>query len=271
MHAAIPLSLSTGIDLIDVDLAASNYRPAILAENVSLSRLGLAGDAYSPSAWLARRQALAVVNGGYFGRGKQDRKEIIGLFVKNGRILRPAPPIRGQGGAFVGAGLYVRSAFGITREGNPQIAWASTPSHGGEGVYAYVTPNDPHGGRRWNIQDAIGCGPMLVRAGRPVVTDHQERLVDDLRTARTFVAYDTIQGHPRHFVIGVANAATYKDLAQALIRYYARAHGTKPARAMCVDGGSSSQLSYKSGGQTLTPLATSVAMPTAIAIVPAGS
>jgi len=267
IHARIPLGKESGIDVVDVDLTASQYRPAIFSSNVGWNKRKLMGDAYTPSEWLAREDALAVVNGGYFGEISDSRKEILGLFAHSGQTLRRSTPVLGRGGSHVAPGLYVRSAFGVSAKGWPQIAWAATPSSGGNIVYAYSSPANPGGGYRWRVFDAVGCGPTLIRSGRLVVTDYEERLVSDLDDPRTFVAYDIRKGRPVHFVMGVGNRLSYRKLAEALTGYYRQAHGTEVSRAMCLDGGASSQLSYVADGKVESPLATSVSVPDAVGLV----
>ena len=107
---------------------------------------------------------------------------------------------------------------------------------------------------------------MLIFNGKQVVTDHEERLVSSGSMARTFVAYDVDHGRPRHFAIGVTGASTYRELSAAIAGYFITAHHRSAYRAMCLDGGPSSQLAYLSGGTYQCPLQTGVAMPTAVAI-----
>ncbi len=268
VHAAVPVGTG-GMDIIDVDLTTSEYRPAILTDNVAVEGGHLVGNAYTPSDWLVRKSAIATINGGYFGKGPDDRKELVGLVVEDGKAKQHAPPIHGKGGSHVDAGLYVRSAFGVTATGEPQIVWASTPSKGGAGVYAYTTPIDPAGGYRWRVDSAVGCGPTLIRTGRKVVTDHEERLVNDIHTARTFVVYDEQGGKPAHFVMGIASQMTYADLADALVAYYGSVHKSEVHRAMCLDGGASTQLSYAKDGKVSSPRATMVTVPDAIGLIKA--
>ncbi|HEY3329332.1 MAG TPA: phosphodiester glycosidase family protein [Capsulimonadaceae bacterium] len=261
VHAAFPTGTASGIDIIDVDLQSAAYRPAILTEGLKVEKGRLMGASYTPYDWLDRSHALAAMNGAYFGTGTDSRKELIGLVVSKGRVIQHAPPLHGK------AGTYVRSAFGINSAGQPQIVWGATASKGGPWVYAYSQPTDPHGGYRWNAAEAVGCGPTLIRSGRKVVTDHEERLVNDISTARTFVAYDVSVGKPVHFVMGIGSRLTYAELADQVASYFQRVHGTKVHRAMCLDGGASTQLSYMQNGAIQSPRSTTVTVPDAIALV----
>lgn len=271
VHASVPLGAMSGMDIIDVDLSQSAYRPAILTRRIEKGAAPV-GDALTPEEWLNAAHALAAVNGGYFGAGSDRRKEIVGALARGGKILRPSPPLYGQGGSRTRAGQFVRSVFAIDLRGDPQIEWAATPSRGGDAFYAYRTPENPAGGRRWRIKDAIGCGPTLIRNGRAAVSDSAERLASDELSARTFVAYDAPHGKPRHFVIGAGDRLTYRELASAILDYFAQAHDDRPSRAMCLDGGESSQISYVDRGRVVSPRATGVSVPDAVALVrrPAG-
>ena len=120
------------------------------------------------------------------------------------------------------------------RNGRPAIAWASATS----APLAYDAPLISH--RRpqpWPVVSAVGCGPTLIQRGRVIVTDRLERLASPGALPRTFVAYDAPSGRPTHFVLGVASAMTYQDLATFLADYFSRYDGTQAEAAMCLDGG----------------------------------
>ena len=261
-HRAIPTGDGTGVDIVDVDLTHATARPAIVTGPV---RHG-SGPAWTPQDWLTKTHALAATNGGYFGQddGAGD-EEFIGLLVRRGRVAHPALPLTGQGSPTLKPGRYVRSAFGITRTGQPVIAWAtgtSTP-------LAYDAPLISH--RRpksWPVVSAVGCGPTLIQRGRVVVTDRLERLASPGALPRTFVAYDMPSGRPAHFVLGIASAMTFQDLAAFLQAYFPRYDGTRAEAAMCLDGGASTQLTYRSGHTTQSPRFTGVTVPNAVVILP---
>ncbi|MBV9849630.1 MAG: phosphodiester glycosidase family protein [Armatimonadetes bacterium] len=262
VHRAIPTGDGAGVDIVDVDLTRGAAHPVIVTGKVR----GGSGLAYTPQEWLTRTHALAAVNGGYFGQEDEaGRKEFIGLLVRKGRVMHPAPPLTGQGSATLAPGRYVRSVFGLTRGGAPAIAWAATAP----ALVAYDAPLIRHRRPRpWPVTDAIGCGPTLIQRGRVVVTDRLERLASPGPLPRTFVAYDGPAGHPAHFVLGVASSTTYPDLASFLRDYFSRYDGTQVEAAMCLDGGASTQFSYRQGNAVQSPRFTGVTVPDAVVLLP---
>jgi exopolysaccharide biosynthesis protein len=257
--------------VIDMDLARAKAHIEIAADAIGRTGGMIAGNAYVPREWLVRKKALAAVNGGYFGReASATRRELIGLFIQNGRVRRAAPQLFGSGGHGLKKGYYVRSAFGLTRSGTPSIVWAATDPLLSQRVIAYTGPlrRSGDGGSEWVMEQAVGCGPTLIAPGISAPTDRQERLADPRPAPRTFLAYDRAHGKPRHFVMGIAESMTYDAVARFLRDYFRREHGGPPAVAMCVDGGASTQMTYRYQDQVLSPRDTGVMVPDAIVIVP---
>lgn len=272
VHRALPTGDGQGIDLIDVDLGRASVTIGVATEGVKMVRGSVTGAAYTPHEWLDRTGALAAVNGGYFGAEvAPGRKEFVGLLVQGGRVRHAAPPLEGHGSAAVPAGRYVRSAFGVTRAGAPAIAWAATEPGRPQSLRAYARPAAtrlrPDG--VWRAETAVGCGPRLIRGGRVVTTDRLERLVSPGPEPRTFVAYDRGPGgRPAHFVLGMASGMAYRDLADWLRGYFPQYDHTPAADAMCLDGGASTQLSYRQGGAVRSPRETGVTVPDAVVLLP---
>ena len=262
VHRAIPTEDGAGVDIVDVKMAHANAYPAIVTGPVQHGR----GPALTPQDWLTKTHALAAVNGGYFGQDDGNgNEEFVGLLVRRGRVVHPASPLMGQGSPTLKPGRYVRSAFGITQDGLPVIAWASATSR----PLAYAAPLLGH--RRptpWPVVSAVGCGPTLIQRGRFVVTDRLERLASPGALPRTFVAYDGPRGRPAHFVLGIASAMTYQDLAAFLQSYFPRYDGTRAEAAMCLDGGASTQLTYRTHNTVQSPRFTGVTVPDAVVILP---
>jgi hypothetical protein len=127
VHRSLPTGDADGIDLVDVDLAHAPVRIAVAAAGIKLVDGLVTGKADTPHEWLDKTGALAATNGGYFGMDVgSDRKEIVGLLVQSGLVRHTAPPLHGHGSMSVPAGQYVRSAFGITLHGQPDIEWVAT-------------------------------------------------------------------------------------------------------------------------------------------------
>ena len=62
---------------------------------------------------------------------------------------------------------------------------------------------------------------------------------------------------------------TYHDLAAFLAAYFPRCDKTRPGDAMCLDGGASTQLSYRlKDGSIQSPRETGITVPDAVLILP---
>ncbi len=271
IHRAIAMGDGTGVDLIDVDMSRAHVRIQIVTEGIGRAGGMIGGQAYTPREWLDKAHALAAVNGGYFGReSSAGRKEFVGLLVQNGRVRHAAPPLSGHGGTAASAGRYVRSVLGISREGMPLIAYAATEAGRPQSLRVYSSAAMHGEGTPWAIQSGVGCGPMLIQNGHVRVTDRQERLASAGALPRTFAAYDNGAQGRRHFVLGMASGMEYRDLAAFAVRYFAQYDHTRAQAAMCLDGGASTQLSYRNrpSGAVQSPRETGVSVPDAIVLVP---
>ncbi len=271
VHHAIALGSGTGVDLVDVDIRQAHVAIKIATEHIGRVQGMIGGQAYTPHEWLDKTHALASVNGGYFGHEDETgRKEFVGLLVQAGRVRHAAPPLTGHGGARARAGRYVRSVLGLGRDGVPRIAYAATEAGHPQSLHWYASASARGQGTPWAIQSGVGCGPMLVQNGRICVTDRQERLSSAGALPRTFVACDGGMRVPSHFIMGMASGMEYRDLAAFVVRYFARYDGTRAQSAMCLDGGASTQLSYRAGqdGAVQSPRETGVSVPDAVVVVP---
>ena len=268
VHRAIPTTPNAGVDLVDIDLVQSRCRLTIQTHGITLSNGRVVGQAFTPHDWLTRTHGLMAVNGGYFGsEDGAGGKEFVGLLVQHGRVRHAAPPLVGSGSATIRKGQYVRSAFGLMPDGTPSIAWAATEPSRPQTLRSYIGPMRPDGSG-WRVADAVGCGPTLISGGRIVVTQYQERLVSPGPEPRTFVAYDSVNGKPKHLVVGIASGSDFAALAAFLSRYFSRYDGTHADAAMCLDGGASTQMTYTLNGVTQSPRETGVTVPNAIVLLP---
>lgn len=268
VHRAIATNPNAGIDVIDVDLAHAHARWTIQTRAVGMVAGRVVGQAYTPQEWVTRLGGLAAVNGGYFGGYEDDqgRKDFVGLLIQRGKVRHAAPPLLGQGSATIPHGLYVRSAFGLTAAGIPEIVWAATRPGKPQSLETYAAPM----GRRvslWRATQAVGCGPTLISHGKVVVTDSRERLVSPGPLPRTFVAYDRVNGKPGHLLVGMASAADFPALARFLTEYFPRYNGTEVEAAMCLDGGASTQMTYRLNGSRQSPRDTGVSVPDALVLL----
>ncbi len=268
VHRAIPTSPNAGIDLIDIDLAHSHSRLAITTQGIAMASGHVVGQAWTPHEWLTRTHGLMAVNGGYFGtEDSTGRKEFVGLLVQKGRVRHTAPPLTGSGSTTIRRGQYVRSAFGLMPDGTPSIVWAATEPRRPQSLRTYAGPMRLNGSV-WSVADAVGCGPTLISQSRTVVTQYQERLVSPGPEPRTFVAYDRVNGKPKHLVVGIASGSDFAALAAFLSRYFPKYHGTSADAAMCLDGGASTQMTYTLNGAVQSPRETGVTVPDALVLLP---
>jgi len=272
VHEAISTGASAGVDIIDVTMSTADAHVSVGASSIGSSDGSVTAAPKLPEDWLTDQSVLAAINGGYFGRTVNEHKELVGLLVMDGRVRHAAPAIVGHGSAGLAPGTYARSAFGVMPNGEPQITWAATRAGSPQSLYSYEAPiiSDSHGqrirGTRWRPVCAIGCGPTLIRDGRVSITDRDERLVSPEACPRTFVAYSS-PGASQHFVMGVASSMTYNDLAQFLEGYFKSRYKMDVSAAMCLDGGASTQISYRTANGPVTPRSTGVTVADCLLLV----
>ena len=204
---------------------------------------------------------LAVVNGGYFGGGQS-----YSLVLNDGVVL--APNIKAISRT---SGLFypTRSAVGVSAARVPDVAWVYDVA----GVtYAYPQPSPnapdapqpqpsaqfPDGGAPWDVETAIGGGPVLVQDGEAAITWTEEVFFGgsgvDLTTARARTAAGyTASGALLLVAVSEANGLTLPALAQLMVDLGA-------VEALNLDGGGSTALS--AGGVALVssfrPVATAL-------------
>ncbi|MEH0152522.1 phosphodiester glycosidase family protein [Limibacter armeniacum] len=153
-------------------------------------------------------QAYLVTNGGYFGGSNS-----YSLLVDEGKILSDNISAVTR---TLGTYYPTRGAFGLDANGTLDIAWVySTESR--KTVYSYPAPSPnnmsktpqpkptvdfPEGGMPWEMQIAIGGGPILVNEGVKVGDYEAEAFQDDIAKSvapRTCIGY-TADGKVISFV-----------------------------------------------------------------------
>jgi hypothetical protein len=256
-----------GVYLIEVDLLTAKVRPVVVSANFERKKNNFVGDAKTVLEWAREAGAVGGINAGFFGEtydAEGRRKQTIGLLVGDGKVIAPATFVAST--RFPGE-KFLRSAVGFAPDGTPDIAWAT--GRLGDLPRAHDAPVNPASSGVWRVRSGVSCGPSLFVGGARRITDREERLVSKGKLARAFVAYDRADGKPRHLILGRADAMEYADLADYLTAHYARAYGTAPHAAMCLDGGPSAQVVYRD--PTTAALAdaapTGVQVPTAIILV----
>ncbi len=255
------------VALIDVDLRAPGIRVEVAADDVRPGRGTATGACYTVPEWLERTGAAAGINGGFFGRTvAADRKEIVGLLRREGVSRSRALTYRSTRRP---GERYCHAAFGLHPDGTPDIQWATSSRSGAP--RAHPAPILAGDGDPWPVQEAVACGPVLVRGGAVRVTDRDERLVSPGALPRTFLGYTQEAGRPRYLVLVTATGLTFEDAAAFLMEYCRAEHGVPCWDAMALDGGGSTQLAYREGGQIQSPIAAPTTVPTAILVHAGGN
>ena len=245
--------MSSDALLLDVDLRTPGLHIEVATEKVGKQPNGaVAGIAHTVREWCVQEHALGGINGSFFGKTAGDSKEIMGLLMTDGQVRNPGRKVQSPSNP---ANHFVRAALGFTTNGTPRIGWLTSDRD--NGVHSVNQPLNPTANQVWNLHSALACGPRLIAGGSVVVTDRQERLVNPRPVPRTFVAYD-LEGkgrnaRPRHLILGVGMEMTFADVATCMQRYFRTVHHTECAEALCMDGGSSSQLIYHDPQKPTTP------------------
>ncbi|GAB3203396.1 hypothetical protein ABID22_000850 [Pontibacter aydingkolensis] len=130
-----------------------------------------------------QHQGILAINGGYFSSTSS-----VSLLVADGEAVAPGPQ-----------GRVTRGAFGLVN-GKPEVVWPYAV--GPENIlYTYPTPNDAaqgkptatslKGAQRWLANQAVGGGPVLVKAGKIRNTSKEEGFSGShlARHPRTAIGY----------------------------------------------------------------------------------
>ncbi len=230
----------------------------------------VADSAQGPSAFASAPGACVALNAGYFNVGTGAP---VGLAVDEGEVRAPAfREVMRAGLAYPVA----RGAVGVTADGRTEIEWAQDD---GVGACRLDRPFDNRPGspdsservcRPWDVRDAVGAGPVLLRDGRAVVTSDAEAFFGTAIPARR---------HPRS-AVGTApdgrvwlvvvdgrqpasRGATLGELALVM-------RGLGARDALNLDGGGSSALAVRAGGRVVRlnrPTGYDVERPVATALV----
>jgi Phosphodiester glycosidase len=256
----------TRVHLIDADLRTSGVTVRVHARRPSSREWGWSvGDALRLSDWCRATGAIAGVNGGFFGAEvSPGRKEVIGLLKVDGVTYARAPVYRSHADRSI---TYAHSTFGVLDGRLPLVGWVVSDPRSRARLRAFPHPEGLSAGRLWQPDDALSGGPRLIHEGRRFVAASDERLCSVGALPRTFLGYSQgNDGKGARLVLVTASAMTYREAANFLLEYFRERHGSACEEAMCLDGGPSSQLAYRSGTQVLTAHAETVTVPTCILI-----
>jgi hypothetical protein len=224
------------------------------------------GRRLTPSQFHAKNGAPAVVvNGTFFSFATNQN---LNLVVKDGKLVsHNVTSIQGKGKDSTIFFKVSRSAIGISRDRHADVAWLLTDS-GQRRPRAWqhmpVTRKDKTNGisirdtlwkhaRKWNMQAAIGGGPVLVHDAKVRITNDEERMF--MGKAREDLHPRTAMGYTKDGKLiilavegrrpGVAEGASLTDLAKLFVELGAQ-------EALNLDGGGSSCLLVM-GKETIRP------------------
>ena len=132
----------------------------------------------TPSQFMSRSNALIVINGGYFISNNASASHV-GLLKTDGILREPASPslLKDNLRYFIS-----RGAFGLSRYGYPDIAWATTKM---DSIFELAAPINNRPGyaappitkdkrTHWNVYGAIHAGPVLISNGEMNITLNEE-------------------------------------------------------------------------------------------------
>lgn len=236
------------VEVLDVDLGTPGVSVRVHARRVAPGGgAWRVADAFSVPVWCRLTGAVGGINGGYFGAEvAPGRKEVIGLAQVGGRVLAPVARYRSRGIRRV---RYAHSALGFDGAGQPRIAWVGAARRNARLMLAFDRPEDPQNERPWQPRSAVAGGPRLIHEGETDVAARAERLVSPGPRPRTFVGYAPALSGRTRIVLATAAALSYPDAAAFMADYFQREHNTRCVEAMCLDGGTSSQLAYRHAGR----------------------
>ena len=146
------------------------------------------GKRFRPSEYYQQeQQPLLVINTSFFSFKTNGN---LNLVVRDGKMLAWNQPSRRHKDSVVSYIYTTRSAIGISRRRHVDVAWIFTDSsqplpyafedgpvvaQGADSIPTLAAMNNSHW-RRWEMETAVGGGPVLVHDGKIRVTNEEEGL-----------------------------------------------------------------------------------------------
>ena len=157
----------------------------------------MAATVTTPTAFASAESGItyACINGGFFGSNQSFS------LVKYNNIVSSAN-IKALTRVYnsVNTSYYpTRAAFGVSSTGVPSVGWIYNVGAGNDLIYSYPTVSAnaintapqpiptatfPANGAIWNVANAIGGSPMLIKNNTINITDAEELIVIDNATSR---------------------------------------------------------------------------------------
>ncbi|MFN3649243.1 MAG: phosphodiester glycosidase family protein [Armatimonadota bacterium] len=251
------------VRVLEIDLRSPGLRVELAADDIAVREGKITGRARTVPEWLEETGAVAGVNGGFFGADVgEEFKEIRGLLKRDGRVRVAAPRYRSEQSGTE----FARCALGFTREGEPRMAWVTSAPGDPQSLRAHPEPETGDSYRRWSVEQALACGPRLIRDGEVEVTYRGERLASPGALPRTFLGYGGKADRATHLVLCTAEAMEFEGCAEFLARYFREELGFPCRQAMCLDGGASTQAAWRDGSDVRSEFDYGTTVPTAILI-----
>jgi hypothetical protein len=160
------------------------------------------GHRYSPLQYYRQEQSpLVIINCAFFSVVTNENLSVI---IKNGKLVsRNITSLKGKNGDSSFFYYVTRSAIGIDKKRNADVAWTFTTSK--KRVYAFedapvITKNEytfpdifdlkDVDWKWWKMQTAVGGGPTLIHDGEIKITNKEEEIFGgEDRDARTAMGY----------------------------------------------------------------------------------
>ena len=245
-----------------IDLGQPGIRVEVTAEDIAFRSGLITGRARSLPDWIARKGAVAGVNGGFFGKSVgEEYKEIVGLCKIDGKVRVAGPTFRSRRTGK----SYVHSAFGLTRDSEARIDWVNSVKGSPQALRSHASAEVTGRDAEWTVWQAVACGPRLVHDGKPKVAAKEERLSSPGELPRTFLGIGG-EGPKRRLVLAIADGAEFETCAAFITDFFRDRCGVPCDEAMALDGGASTAMAWRerSTVDVSPPLAATV--PTAILV-----
>ena len=154
-----------------IDLNNDNIQAKILSSNDKDRK-------ETPMQFVENTNSLIVINGGFFNSEKSPVQHV-GLLMTDGKLEEPASHsiYRDSEKYYI-----TRGAFGLDKDGMPDIAWCSTKN---DSIFEWERPLKNRPGypnqeidfklsKHWNINEGFHAGPVLISNGEIDITVEDE-------------------------------------------------------------------------------------------------
>jgi exopolysaccharide biosynthesis protein len=200
---------------------------------------------------------LVVLNGTFFNFTTNQNLNVV---IKNGKVVsHNIKSVQRKGADSILRNIEInRSAIGINKKGDADVAWIKTDTGNkfamaAQNLYNKKDTTDTAKFKKWKMKTAIGGGPIVLQNGELYITNNEEKMFEGKgindkhpRTAMGYTRDDkliilVVQGR----FANIADGATLKQEAQIL-------KNIGCVEALNLDGGGSSCM-LVNGKETIKP------------------